>query len=284
MCCCCWRTSRPRRFHLSLPRLPAPVTALAFQHTGATVAVVTATNALSMYDADTGRMTEWSQQNAGRLPGRFTRKAVTDPVRHITFNPGTSLLVLAGHAYLGVVDVSKPIPPQAEPEANRRRHKKPRRSMLTPAQNGHDAKRRHAPADDEPPQNFRLVTRCVVLVAWDGPPPQRCNASTSRVPVLGLCAPLCLCRVQVRPDAILRFLVARRDGGGGGAVGASCPAFAAGSAPQALRRVMNGAVTSHCVTASVRKSVAPDCAVHGLYCVGGPQSHHVAVLRGLRVW
>ena len=252
--CRCWGVSRPRRFHLSLPRLPAPVTALAFQHTGATVAVVTATNALSMYDADTGRMTEWSQQNAGRLPGRFTRKAVTDPVRHITFNPGTSLLVLAGHAYLGVVDVSKPIPPQAEPEANRRRHKKPRRSMLTPAQNGHDAKRRHAPADDEPPQNFRLVTRCVVLVG--------CHAATAlqrqyltRSRAWSVRA-VCLCRVQVRPDAILRFLVARRDGGGGGAVGASCPASAAGPAPQALRRVMHGAVTSYRANGSVRSSLS----------------------------
>lgn len=132
------------KFHLSLPRLPALVTAMAFHHSSPFVAITTTDNSLSVYNAESGRLAPWSIENAGRLPERFRRKAATDPVRHVTFNPGTSLLVMAGHAYLGVVDIEKPMKVET---ASSRPHKKSRRNAAGAAAS--------TPAEN----NFRVVTR-----------------------------------------------------------------------------------------------------------------------------
>ena len=57
------------KFHLSLPRLPALVTAMAFHHSSPFVAITTTDNSLSVYNAESGRLAPWSIENAGRYVG-----------------------------------------------------------------------------------------------------------------------------------------------------------------------------------------------------------------------
>lgn len=140
------------RYHLSLPRLGRPVTALAFRASGqgASLVIVAADNSVRELVVDAGTFSDWSLRYGAKLPAPFLKKATTDPVRQVTVNPTTSQVILGGHSYMCLVDMDKPVtgcaappaptPPVDDKSKGRRRKRRP--SVPVPS------------AD-----NFRLINR-----------------------------------------------------------------------------------------------------------------------------
>ncbi|KAJ3194406.1 U3 small nucleolar RNA-associated protein 4 [Irineochytrium annulatum] len=96
------------KHHVTLPRFKSLHTSISFHPLSPSLTVSLASNELFIYDAEDGRLSDWSRECSGRLPDRFLHRNEIIMGHAATVSRPEIMVVWAG-TYLCSVDVTKPI-------------------------------------------------------------------------------------------------------------------------------------------------------------------------------